>query len=439
MEVTADPHNISQLTATETSAGAIKPLPHQLFNLRHIGSWITSRAAPLVCIALVGLLSASCQSRSTPTPTVVVIVNTMNPRVYVTLAPRPTLTRTTTPTVIPTIPHLPTLRPSLTPTATPNPTYPPVSDVLPPLYQSLNSESAVLFSLADNIEGVANLQPPLSKDMISDIGRNAAEIRRLRNDVLQMNLNVVSMSNRLHVILPAHTAYAAYADSVLQLAELLLQPGQETPVPGLPTATDSGTLVVVTENATGAATGSATSAVTPKRASTEAQVVEQQATTDATASPAFDGAFPQVSTEQAVTQSSEDQAMEVAQQEELVRVNRAALVDTLRTYGIFTATAVLNPQDSRTIHILSSDAEQTITVGDGTYNIAYQAATDDLLKISVSLLSDNGLQPTITLINNSAAQLQGEQTVPLKAGTYHIEAAGYTWWVVAITTVSTAF
>src|SRR5438552_2873096 len=110
---------------------------------RHIRTWLTSRTAPLLCAALLCVVSAGCQSRSAPTATHFVSVNTMNPRVYVTLSPHPTSTRTSTPTAVPTIPHLPTALPSLTPTATLSPTFAPVSDVLPEFYQSLDTQSVI--------------------------------------------------------------------------------------------------------------------------------------------------------------------------------------------------------------------------------------------------------------------------------------------------------
>ncbi len=139
-----------------------------------------------------------------------------------------TLPPKASPTPLPSVTPFPTSTPRPTatpfqPTITSTPVLPDLADVLPKLTQSLNDHSVALDKVSDTV--IAALSKP---DKISIGGVQAStaqvdQIRRLRNEITLLDLSRVSHEVRQQVILPAHTAYADYANSLLQWIDLQIQ------------------------------------------------------------------------------------------------------------------------------------------------------------------------------------------------------------------------
>ena len=139
-----------------------------------------------------------------------------------------TLPPMASPTPLPSITPFPssTPRPTATrfqPTVTSIPVLPDPADVLPALNQSLNDHSVALVKVSDAVTASLSEPDKIAIGAVQGSTGQADQIRRLRNEITLLDLSKVSHEVRQQVILPAHAAYADYANSLLQWIDVQIQ------------------------------------------------------------------------------------------------------------------------------------------------------------------------------------------------------------------------
>jgi hypothetical protein len=186
-------------------------------------------AAIIVVLSLVtlaggkrmGFASAMSLSESSITGQTVAQVQIQPTQVsiIVTLTPRNTQTPLPTNTPLPTR----TLRPTQTarprqPTATA--TLPPdMAELVPPLYETFSDHVTALTQVAINTSNLLKDPASVSLDTLDTITKQMDDMRKVRNQVMLVNLRAIPVDVRREYILPAHNALINYANVYLKLLD----------------------------------------------------------------------------------------------------------------------------------------------------------------------------------------------------------------------------
>jgi hypothetical protein len=283
-----------------------------------------------------------------------------------------TLPPQASPTPLPSVTPFPTSTPrptamSFQPTITPTPVLPDLADVLPVLTQSLNDHSVALDKVSDSL--IASLSEPdkISIGAVQASAGQADQIRRLRNEITLLDLSKVSQEVRQRIILPAHTAYADYANSLLQWIDLQIQAYQ-------------------------------------------AYVSVSQAPLTAVT---------------AARQTWNERYALAIKQTGVVNAKRTTFDKALTSYNLYTQEIVLAAHTSSHAAIYTGTDSQSVQLAAGKYKVSYRVGAAGTLAL---VPADSGKTPKITLANHLTS---GDQIIELSGGSYSIAADSVVWWAVA--------
>jgi hypothetical protein len=356
---------------------------------------------------VIGVVALTSGSRPS-TAVAVAPAATATELVVITATPLPTNIPDPTDTPAPTA----TRRPILT--STPRPSATATTDAavnltttLPKLNDSLVERSTALFKAADTVARALSSTDKLSDSALKTVTEQTNQIRKLRNDILLVNLAVVPADVRNEVITPAHMAYTDYANSVLQWIDLKMQ----------------------------AYRASAAAMVTPtktvKSADSMADSSADSATDSATDS-AVDNPAGKLNNGDTAQLDAERRNGLASQQEEVVKTKRTALEQALVDYGIFTAQTVLTARNSKQAQIYTSRDTRPIQLTTGTYKISCWFGSASTGKPAFQLIPMQTKGSKSIPVTKLGSGMRDGQLVELKAASYEIQADAMSWWVVAI-------
>ncbi len=319
---------------------------------------IVGGAALILTLKPGNLFVAAAQPTATPTTSVQVAQPTDTPAPTATAkptrTPRPTATR-------------------YVPSVTPSPTPVDLAKALPTLNKFLLEHSTSLDAAAADVTKSLAESDQISADAVGKATTQAQTIRKLRNEVMLLNISSAPLDIRQQIIFPAHVAYTDYANSVLQWMDLQIQ------------AYRAYTAIV-------------------QASPTNLAKAKQQWTT---------------------------QTALVAKQADLIRMKRAALDKALIPYNAYTAKVTLAAQLSGAASVFDSLDKEAIKLAGGKYKIVYRTALVNGEKPTLALVPRDGASPKIQLLGGSKVDVTGSQSMELAAGYYTIAAEALDWWVVA--------
>ncbi len=344
--------------------------------------WIGLAVVVIAVVLIIGVVALASGSRpaavavvaqpATATVTVITVI-TMTPPPTDIPAPSGTPAPTATRRAVMTSTPLPTA--TTTTDAAAN-----LTTVLPKLNESLMERSAALFKAADTVSDALSTTDKLSDNALKAVTEQTSQIRKLRNDILLVNLAQVPADIRQDVITPAHAAYTDYANSLLQWIDLKMQ----------------------VDKALAAAQS------TPDKLNTTSTTLNT------------------------AQQNVEKQTGLAAQQAEVVKAKRAALEKALNDYSIFTAQTVLTAQNSKQSNIYTSQSAGPIQISAGKYKVSYRVGALSTNSPTIQLVPVNGKGSKVTLTTGTKSGTLDGQVLELKAGSYQVQADSVNWWVLAL-------
>lgn len=304
--------------------------------------WIGVAALAIIAVVVVGIALLIVGTRPS-SPVAPGVPSGLPTAIIAALTQAPSRTPAPTHTPFPTATPRNTSTPRPTATATTDPVKN-LAQVLPPLNQSFQDSCVALFKAADALSTMLSQPDRLSTDTLKEVDAQTNQIRKLRNEILLVNLSRVPSDVRQQIITPAHTAYREYANSVLQLVDL-------------------------------------------KRQASPGSVNLGQATPS--------------------TQGAETQSSQIAKQEEVVKSKRTSLETALTDYNVFAAQAVLTSQVSQKAEVYTSQETPSVELSGGRYKVSYRLDTASPSKAALWLIPSDSKVAKVQIAggSNSGSQI----------------------------------
>ena len=295
----------------------------------------------------------------------------------VTAPARSTVTPLPTETPKPSSTPRPTSTPKpITPTNTVVPTVSP-AEAMPALHDAFSAKVDSLFTLADTVTAQLNDVDKFSAETVQTTLDWVAQIQQLRNKVVTTNLSNMPTEIRQQYIIPAQTAYMAYANSFLYWIDLQME---------------------------------------------AARLYKSLETT------------PSGELKTAQKQWADQKSL-VAKQATVVTSNRDALQNALVDYSMETMQIVLLDKASNGALATTSKSNSPLKLNAGVYKVYYYIqAVDNAApeKIALGLSMTESPSTSMALVSGAKQKLSDSVIVTLQSGMYKVKVDSVSWWVVVL-------